>query len=217
MNNYYNILGIEKNASSQQIKKAYRSLAHKFHPDKHLGDKSFEVIFKEINQAYEVLSDSEKKKEYDLAYQKFSKSQKEEEKNNGLSPNSIYDQFQSIAKIFHIYGKERIDSYKAFKSLSTLLSDEIISYLQGYGKVQSNKVIIRDIISCFKHLPYPYSEFISIRLAKLAGNDNAIIKEIYSAMKIEKYRSYIERYGLLIVVGVIGLLIFIVIQIDACT
>jgi len=62
---YYKILGVERNATLDQIKKAYRTLAMKYHPDKNQGDKSSEEKFKEIAEAYTVLSDPQKRKEYD--------------------------------------------------------------------------------------------------------------------------------------------------------
>ncbi len=62
---YYKILGIDKNATADEIKKAYRKLALKYHPDKNPNNKAAEEKFKEINEANEVLSDTEKKKKYD--------------------------------------------------------------------------------------------------------------------------------------------------------
>jgi molecular chaperone DnaJ len=62
---YYAILGVSKSAADKDIKQAYRRLARKYHPDVNPGDKSAEARFKEINQAYEVLSDPEKRKKYD--------------------------------------------------------------------------------------------------------------------------------------------------------
>ena len=62
----YEILGIDKTASPDEIKKAYRRLARKFHPDVNPGDKSAEENFKEIGMAYEILSDPEKRKRYDM-------------------------------------------------------------------------------------------------------------------------------------------------------
>lgn len=63
---YYKILGVDKNATQDDIKKAYRKLAMKYHPDKNPGDKSAEEKFKEITEANEVLSDPEKRKKYDM-------------------------------------------------------------------------------------------------------------------------------------------------------
>jgi len=62
---YYQILGVSRNASEKEIKQAYRRLARKHHPDLNPGDKSAEAKFKEINAAYEVLSSPEKRKKYD--------------------------------------------------------------------------------------------------------------------------------------------------------
>lgn len=62
---YYNILGINRDASADEIKKAFRKLARKYHPDINPGDQAAENKFKEINEAYEVLSDSDKRKKYD--------------------------------------------------------------------------------------------------------------------------------------------------------
>ena len=62
---YYEVLGIDKNATEDQIKKAYRTIAIKYHPDRNPGDKEAEEKFKEINEAYAVLSDPDKKDKYD--------------------------------------------------------------------------------------------------------------------------------------------------------
>ena len=64
-NDYYKTLGISKTASEAEIKKAYKKLAMQYHPDRNRGDKKAEERFKEVNEAYQVLSDPEKKKNYD--------------------------------------------------------------------------------------------------------------------------------------------------------
>ncbi|NLA77362.1 MAG: DnaJ domain-containing protein, partial [Clostridiales bacterium] len=62
---YYEELGVSKDASEDEIKKAYRGMAKKYHPDLNPGDKTAETKFKEANEAYEVLSDADKKARYD--------------------------------------------------------------------------------------------------------------------------------------------------------
>jgi curved DNA-binding protein len=63
---YYKILGVSKSASEDEIKKAFRKMAMKYHPDQNQGDKQAEESFKEVNEAYAVLSDKEKRRQYDM-------------------------------------------------------------------------------------------------------------------------------------------------------
>lgn len=65
---YYEVLEIQKGASDDEIKKAYRKLAKKYHPDLNPDNKEAEMKFKEVNEAYEVLSDKEKRARYDLLW-----------------------------------------------------------------------------------------------------------------------------------------------------
>ncbi len=81
---YYKILGIERKATKEEIKRSYRQLALKFHPDHNPGDKQAEEKFKEINEAYQVLSDSDKRARYDQLGDSYSQWQ-----HRGRSPGSF--------------------------------------------------------------------------------------------------------------------------------
>ncbi len=90
---YYNTLGVGKEASDDEIKKAYRKLAHKYHPDKQGGD---EAKFKEVNEAYQVLSDKEKRSQYDQFGQTFEQGQAQ----GGFSGFDGFRDFSSYADGF---------------------------------------------------------------------------------------------------------------------
>ncbi|MFW2368383.1 MAG: DnaJ C-terminal domain-containing protein [Desulforhopalus sp.] len=91
---YYETLGVKKGTSETDIKKAYRKLALKFHPDKNKGDKTAEAKFKQISEAYAVLSDPEKKKQYDLyGSADFHQRYSQEDIFRGFDLNDILRQF----------------------------------------------------------------------------------------------------------------------------
>src|SRR5690554_2134944 len=71
MTDYYKVLGLEKSASQEEIKKAYRKLSMKFHPDKNDGDIFFENMFKQLFEAYQILGDTDRRSEYDSKFQDF--------------------------------------------------------------------------------------------------------------------------------------------------
>ncbi|MCD8410488.1 J domain-containing protein [Tenacibaculum finnmarkense] len=97
MTDYYKILGVEKSASLEEIKKAYRKLSLKFHPDKNNGDVFFENMFKQIQEAYEILSDSQKRSDYDRKsnYQSFN----QKSSNSNLEP--VIDYFENDKILFY--------------------------------------------------------------------------------------------------------------------
>lgn len=96
---YYKILGVDRSSSELEIKKAYRKLAIKYHPDKNQGDIEAEAKFKEIIEAYEVLSDSKKRKIYDR-YNMTANHDK-----TSSSQNTKYDAFNGYDNIFNSFFK----------------------------------------------------------------------------------------------------------------
>jgi curved DNA-binding protein len=91
--NYYDLLGVAKTASEAEIKKAYRKLAMQYHPDRNPDDKSAEEKFKKINEAYAVLSDADKKRQYDtVGDSRFHQQYSSEDIFRGTDFSSIFDE-----------------------------------------------------------------------------------------------------------------------------
>lgn len=87
MTDYYKILGIDETASQEEIKKAYRKLSIKFHPDKNNGDIFFENMFKQIQEAYEILRNTQSRVEYERSF-------------NKKTSNNKYSNFQPVIEYF---------------------------------------------------------------------------------------------------------------------
>ncbi|BDT61480.1 MAG: chaperone protein DnaJ [Flavobacteriales endosymbiont of Rhyzopertha dominica] len=107
MKNYYEILGVPKNATINEIKKAYRKLAIKYHPDKNKNNKIYEEKFKEAAEAYSVLSDTEKRKRYD----NFGNNNNEEYYSTSSNMN-MEDIFTNFGDIFNDEFEENFTEFK---------------------------------------------------------------------------------------------------------
>jgi curved DNA-binding protein len=104
--NYYEILGINPNASSEEIKKAYRTLARQYHPDRNPGNKIAEEKFKDINEAYEVLSDVTKRSQYD----QFSKAWGKSGKNGKSGPFGDFGSFMRNGRTGNERSRVRVNT-----------------------------------------------------------------------------------------------------------
>lgn len=99
MTDYYKILGIEKTATQEEIKKAYRKLSIKFHPDKNNGDAFFENMFKQIQEAYETLGNTQSRNEYDR--KSSNQSYFQNQKNNHSNFEPVIEYFSADRNLFY--------------------------------------------------------------------------------------------------------------------
>jgi len=179
MKDYYKILGVNTSATLAEIKKAYRSLAFKYHPDKNPENTLAEAHFKEVQEAYATLSDTERRRRYD-----------DERWMAGMGSKTNYKEAVTPAWLINIClqlnaSLEKMDSHSvspgALKAyILLILSDDHIGVLQQYGDKQANNVVIAEIMKATRKLRPDYLLEIMERLILLAGEDNAMIASIHS-------------------------------------
>ncbi|WP_297056636.1 J domain-containing protein [Thermosulfurimonas sp.] len=130
---YYKILGVPRDASQEEIKRAYRRLALKYHPDRNRGNKEAEEKFKEINEAYAVLSDPEKRRQYDLfGSAEFEKRYTQEDIFRGFNFENLFRDLGiefDLGRFFHFGGGGRsrgftIDLSRLFSHLFDTAREE---------------------------------------------------------------------------------------------
>lgn len=146
--NYYETLGVDKNASLEQIKKAYRKLALKYHPDRQSTNKeAAEEKFKQINEAYAVLSDPKKRERYDtVGHQHFHNQYSQEDIFRSTDFNSIFSEFGfgSIFEQFFNQGRagaraaprRDLHAEADISFVESYLGTKRILTLQGNGKIE---------------------------------------------------------------------------------
>lgn len=129
---YYEMLGVSRSATEDQIKKAYRKLAKQYHPDKNPGNKDAEAKFKEISEAYAVLNDKDKRTRYDrYGYDRFHQTYSQEDIFNGVNMNEMFGNFGFREEIFNtIFGKGRGGSRVR---VETFGGDESGGGFEGFG------------------------------------------------------------------------------------
>ena len=168
MKDYYQILGLEKNASKEEIKKAFRLYATKYHPDKQSGDKFFEERFKEIYSAYETLSDDKRRREYDLLFSN----------NSNITKNKEFIYNDLLRKEEELLRKEReikiketelnFEKYHLEKS-ERLKKEYELSRIIYYRDYQ---VIISGVNLQINNVKYSFDDYINVKSRKINRSKN---------------------------------------------
>lgn len=125
MKDYYKILGVLKTASTDEIKKAYRKLAREYHPDKTGGDEKKNRVFLDVNEAYEILGNEEKRKIYDEKKSDNSSNNKtQKQSESGFTPNFDMNDFEK--RFEHFFGFSK-DGEKTQSNNSKLNTDAMFN------------------------------------------------------------------------------------------
>ena len=195
---YYKILEINSTATQADIKKSYRKLALKYHPDKNFGDKISEAKFKEIKEAYEILSVETRKQNFDYDYNKFYGSQTKQNTSQNyrskdeqvhqeappVTPHTFLELFHQMhRKVFLSGSTKDLDKQKFYNRLKESLNEKCISFLNYHDDVKTNRQIIKELLQCCDLIETTQVKDLSTTLVKIAATDNETIQKIHDYIK----------------------------------
>lgn len=192
---YYKILELGPGATVADIKKSFRRLALLNHPDTNFGSKVHEAKFKEIKEAYEVLSNGGQRQEYT----RHRNSSPQPEKKKTYQPpaaETILNQTIDLRKKIAVLDPHRMNKHALNKQIQHLLAIQNILILKHHNNLTINKRMIDEIIFCSQFLPFAYIEKICIHLTELAGTDNETFQKIYKFAKEARFRDFWSKYKL---------------------
>lgn len=191
--NYYAVLGVAPNASEDDIKKKFRKLALLYHPDRNADSEFAAIRFREIQEAYEILSDPERRVVYNKDWRdhfpKINTSVAEE-----TSPESILSKFQKLQQDIREMGAFRINHQYAETGVIKLLSDENIALLLFHNNSPVNEKIIEQVLIICSVLPGKSLPAIQKKLYQLTENNTSQQYSIEKTIKQLKYKKLWEQY-----------------------
>ena len=212
LKDYYKILEVTPVASQQEIKRSFRRLALKYHPDKNAGDHLSEALFREVQEAWEVLSDPKQREAYN--YKRwFNRSIGESFTERPFTPAGILAECQRLQRYVASMNVFQVDYDALSFHIRELLSDSNIGILHQFHDEPANRAINRTLLKAAGPLPLTYLQPIALLLAKLAGNDEVIIREINEAVQHRKRHDYWHKYKWIVVVAITAIICWIMYKI----
>lgn len=196
---YYKILEVQPSASQQDIKKAFRKLAHRFHPDKHAGSKTAEARYREIQEAYTILSDPGEREQYN--YKRwFNRTTKQDYSNTLTSAGAILQESVSLKNYVQSVSMFHVNYLAVSNHIQYLLNETTIGIVQENNDLPLCRQVIQNLLLSCQPLPLTYIQPLSGLLYQLAGEDKVAMELIRRFLQLKKRLRLWDRMKWLLVI-----------------
>ena len=192
MKDYYKILGVPSAATQADIKKAYRSQAFRYHPDTNAGSTLAEAQFKELQEAYSVLSDPTKRARYDDERWLAGMGRKSETR-EGVSPDWLLKVSREMNTAIAGMDTYRISTNALKTYILLILSDPHLGILLQHNNKEINGLIVREILKTVRKLNTDQLHEIEQRLVTLADGDEVLLAAIDEKTEERRKNELLEK------------------------
>ncbi len=209
LKDYYSILELPPSASGDEIKKAYRRLAHQYHPDKKINDPYAAAQFSDIKEAYEILSNPAKK-DYYLQQRWYAQSIGKKIKHQTITPVTILKQILELDRYASKLDVHRTNQQDLFNQVISTLSDENIDILNSFNDRQIKKEIILLALKIGNALSFHYAIPLTERLKRLTTTEESFDRQFNQFILQQKRTGYWEKKKIWIVIFIVLLICLII-------
>jgi molecular chaperone DnaJ len=196
---YYGILGITPSASLQEIKKAYRLLAMRYHPDKHNDSSYSAIVFTEIKEAYDVLTDP-RKKQYYLQQRWYDRSINKKPSTSSLDPAGLLKQALELEKYVATLDVFRLNKEGLLEYIQDMLTPAAIERLRILNDTELNRQLVLTVMRTMSPLSFSESEPVRTILQSIAARDESSLEMLDRFTRKKQKQNRFERYSLLLVI-----------------
>lgn len=210
LKDYYKILQVEPIATPQEIKKSFRRLALKYHPDKNAGNHLSEAQFKEIQEAYEILSDPGQRKEYN--YKRWHlRSIGASYTERPLTPAAILEESKALKLYIDSMSLFRIDFDAVSQHIRQLINSSSIAILLQFNDQKTNHEIIETLLKASHPLPVKYLVPITELLLQISDQENIRLM-VRHYVRQKKMHEKWDIYKWIVMIIITTLLVWLMIE-----
>ena len=210
LKDYYSILDLPPGSSVGDVKKAYRNLVMRYHPDKNPDNPYAVAHFQEIREAYEVLSHPEKREEYHLQRGYWKSTGKAFAESEAITPQRIILQARWLSEGLARIDVFRMDAGALQYQILEILSDSTINQLETFGDGSANELIVHYLLSAAALLSWKLVTPVTTRLERVAGENRDALEKIAVFKKGKQREHYVNVYRIPVLVLITLLICYLI-------